>query len=343
MPKNYLRATCVACTIVLPLFFTFAAHAEKGQWTPISDDVISQLEKSGKKIGYPGLTAGIATDPASGDVYMVVCDQGLWKSTDAGKTFNRIDHNTIGGRCETGFALNFDPAGTRLACFMIYGSCASTVDAGQKWTAWKTNHLDFGAVDWDATGKAFLAVRHESGGVLCLSTDGGHTWKNLGKAGPDTKIVKEDREYKMLGMFDANTLLASRGSGILRSIDGGAQWTQVSDAKLTAPIMRVRKGVGYWMSDKGLLVTKDKGATWTVASPVKAVFGPYFGKDDQHMIVVAKEGFSESTDGGATWKVVAPLPPTFNVALVGPNYAWDSVHDIFYASSMGKPAYKFDR
>jgi photosystem II stability/assembly factor-like uncharacterized protein len=337
------QGTILAILFSIALSFAATARGEKGQWTPISDDVISQLEKSGKKVGYPGLTAGVAVDPASGDVYMVVCDQGLWKSTDAGKTFTRIDHNTIGGRCETGFALDFDPAGSRLACFMIYGSCASTPDAAATWTAWKTNHLDFGAVDWEATGKALLAIRHESGGILCVSKDGGQTWKNLGKTGPDTKIVKEDRDYKGLGMFDASTLVASRGAGILRSTDGGTTWAQVSDAKLAAPVMRVHKGVGYWMSEKGLLASKDKGATWAIVNPVKAVFGPYFGKDGQHMIVVGKEGFSESTDGGLTWKVAAPLPPSFTVALVGPNYAWDSIHNIFYASSMGKPTYKFER
>ena len=97
------------------------------------------------------------------------------------------------------------------------------------------------------------------------------------------------------------------------------------------------------MSDKGVLVSKDKGATWALAWPMNAMFGPYFGKEDRHMIVVGKNGVSESTDGGETWKVVAPLPPGFTVNLVGPNYAWDPIHNVLYASSMGKPAYRFER
>src|SRR4051812_22350712 len=86
-----------------------------------------------------------------------------------------------GGRArgETGDALQFEPAGRRLACFMIYGPGASTPDAGQTWVAWKTNHMDFGAVDWEGTGEALLGLRHESGGVLCFSADGGRTWKDL--------------------------------------------------------------------------------------------------------------------------------------------------------------------
>ena len=318
-------------------------EARKGRWVVISESVTSQLEKEGKKIGYPGLTAGIAVDPSNGDVFMVVCDQGIWKSSDGGKSFSRADKGAVGGRCETGFALNFDPAGKRLACFMVYGSCADTADAGATWNAWKTNHLDFGAVDWEKTGKALLSLRHESGGVLCLSTDGGQTWKDLGRRGADKKVVKQDREYKMLGMFDAGALLASRGDGILRSTDGGETWAKVSDAKPVAPVMSVHKGVGYWLTDKGILASKDKGATWSVAWPVKASFGTWFGKDDKRMMVVGQDGFSESTDGGGTWKVVAPLPPGIGVGPVGPNYAWDAAGDVLYASSMGKPAYRFER
>ena len=241
----------VAAMLIAPF-----AQSQTGQWVNISDSVTSGLEKAGKKIGYPGLAAGITVDPASGDVYMVICDQGLWKSTDTGKTFARVDGGKIGGRCETGFALNFDPAGKRLACFMIYGACASTDDAGASWSGWKTNHLDFGAVDWESTGHALLGLRHESGGVLCLSTDNGATWKNLGAVGPDGKVAKEGREYTGLGMIDEHILLASRGDhGILRSVDGGQNWTKVSDAKLAAPLTRVRKGMAYWMTEQGVMVS----------------------------------------------------------------------------------------
>ena len=108
--------------------------------------------------------------------------------------------------------------------------------------------------------------------------------------------------------------------------------------------MQVRKGVGYWLTDRGVLASTDKGATWTVKYPaVRAAFGPWFGKDDKHVMVVVKDGFSESTDAGETWESVAPLPPGFGVGPVGPNYAWDVEHDVLDASSMGKPAYRLER
>jgi len=77
--------------IGLALLLTcFALHAraedEAGKWVVVSESVTSQV-----KPGWPGKTAGIGVDPASGDVYLVVPDQGLWKSSDQGQNFKRVD------------------------------------------------------------------------------------------------------------------------------------------------------------------------------------------------------------------------------------------------------------
>ena len=314
----------------LSLFLMLAgslAAAEKGIWQPISSSVLAQV-----KPGYPGKTAGVAVDPASGDVFMCVPDQGLWKSTDHGETFARADKGEIGGRCETGFALNFDPAGRRLMCFMIYGSSACTDDGGKTWQASKVSHLDFGAVDWNASGKCFLAIVHEKGGQLTLSTDAGASWKDL------------DKGFTHVGILSEKVLLGSRGKGILRSEDGGQNWSSVSDVTPAASVMSVRDKVCYWPSEKGLLTSKDEGKTWSVTgSPQAGVVGPLWGKSAGQWIVVAKDGFHETKDGGDSWNLVAKLPEGFSVGGVGPNYAWDPQADIFYASSMGKDTLRYQR
>jgi hypothetical protein len=313
--------------IVFLLVPSAPADDDKGKWVPISAGVLEKV-----KPGYPGKTAGVAVDPATGDVFMVVPAQGIWKSTDKGETFDRVDGKAIGGRCETGFAMNFDPAGKRLACFMIYGGCASTDDGGKTWTAWKTNHLDFGAVDWAATGKCYLAIRHEKQGTLTMSTDAGKTWTDLG-----TQFVR-------VGMFDDKIMVCGKAKGLIRSDDGGKTWTDVSGVTPPGYVMTVRDGAGYWPTEKGLLVSKDKGKTWAIeGAAVNAVHGPYFGKKAGHMVVVGKDGFHETTDGGKEWKKVAALPEGFKVGGVGPNYAWDCTNDIFYASSMGKDTFRYRR
>ncbi|HSQ58025.1 MAG TPA: hypothetical protein VLM40_20035, partial [Gemmata sp.] len=316
-------------SLCVALLFPIAARADddKGKWVPISANVLAKV-----KPGYPGKTAGVAVDPATGDVFMVVPDQGIWKSTDHGESFTRVDGKAIGGRCETGFALNFDPAGKRLACFMIYGSCATTEDGGKTWTAWKTNHLDFGAVDWSTTGKCYLAIRHEKNGTLTFSMDAGKSWTDLGT------------KFNRVGLFDDKIMVCGKAKGLVRSEDAGKTWTDVSDVTPPGYVMTVRDGIGYWPTEKGLLVSKDRGKTWAIqGAAISAVHGPYFGKSADHMVVVGKDGFFETKDGGNEWKKVAPLPEGFKAGGVGPNYAWDAASDIFYASSMGKDTFRWKR
>src|SRR3954465_3072956 len=95
----------------LALILISALPVHAAEWTNISEPVTSQV-----KPGYAGPTAGVVVDPANGNVFMVVNDQGLWRSKDHGATFARCDNSAIGGRCETGWALQADPAGKRLAC-----------------------------------------------------------------------------------------------------------------------------------------------------------------------------------------------------------------------------------
>jgi photosystem II stability/assembly factor-like uncharacterized protein len=313
--------------LTLALFLVAAAPA--AEWKNISDPVTSQV-----KPGYAGPTAGVVVDRASGAVFMVVNDQGLWRSTDKGATFSRCDGKAIGGRCETGYALQTNPAGKGLACFMIYGDSAMTTDGGETWTKFKSSHFDYGSVDWADTGKRLLALRHEKQGMLATSEDGGATWTDLEKG------------FSGCGVIDKSTFVATKEkeSGIFLSQDAGKNWVLVHTQKPAAPVPVVYEGAIYWATGKGVIVSKDKGETWgEFGAPVDAKFGPMFGKDASHVVVVGKEGFSESKDGGKTWQAAAPLPASFTVNLVGPNYAWDPAGDIFYASSMTKPTLKWER
>ena len=315
----------------------------QAKWTEISTTVLQQLKDESKKLDWPGGTAGVAVDPATGDVFMVVPGQGLWKSSDQGKTFARTDGGAVGGRCETSYAMQVDPAGGRLACFMLDGKCAMSGDGGKTWTSFTGlgRNWDYAAVDWSASAvKTIFGARHENGGDVYLSADAGKTW---------TKLFADPQFEKTggLGIFDESTLVYTmKGKGIQRSTDAGKTWTKVSDLEPWGRVIRVREGVGYWLSRDGLQVSRDKGATWIrQGTSVEATIGPMFDpKDGKHFAAAGSKGIFETTDGGETWKAVGPLPEKFSLPMPGwyATVDWDPARGAFYASQMGKGAFKLE-
>jgi photosystem II stability/assembly factor-like uncharacterized protein len=328
----------VACAAVA------AGAGEQGaKWTDISAPVVKRLKEEDRKIDWPGETAGVAVDPATGDLFMIVPGQGVWKSSDQGTSFARADDGTVGGRCETSYSLQFDPAGRRLACFMLDGKCGMTADGGKTWTpfAGLGRNWDYAAVDWTGDPvKTIFGARHETGGEVYLSGDRGRTWNRL----------FADPEFEKtggLGIFDEKTLVYTmKGRGIQRSTDAGQTWEKVSDLEPWGRVIRIRKGVGYWLNRDGLRVSRDKGATWArQGSAVEASIGPLFDlKDDRHMAAAGAKGIFETADGGETWKPLAPLPEKFGMPQAGwfANVDWDPARGLFYASQMGKATYKLE-
>jgi photosystem II stability/assembly factor-like uncharacterized protein len=350
MPSRFQFLPPAAAFATL-LTFAFATHngfaadpdTSEAKWVSVSDETLRQLAADGKKTDWPGETAGVVVDPTTGDVYMIVAGQGVWKSTDRAKTFKRCDGGKVGGRCETAYSLNFDPAGKRLACFMLDGKCAWTEDGGRTWESFKDvgRNWDFAAVDWSAPKvKSILAGLHESGGKVMFSGDGGKSWKQL----------FEDPEFDRTGgagIFDEKTLVyAQKGKGIQRSTDAGQTWTKISDREPLGRVVAIVKKKAYWLSKDGLLVSTDKGATWNLqGTAVEASIGPMFDpKDEKRMVVAGVKGIFRTTDGGESWTKIAALPPGADIPKPGwySNVAWDPIGDIFYVSKMGKPAYRFE-
>jgi hypothetical protein len=316
---------------VLMLFLAAPLLAHAAEWVNISDAVTSKL-----KPVKGGPAADVVVDRVSGDVFLVPNGQGVWKSVDHGATFVRLDDGNmnVAGFCETSWGLQADPNGPRLFCFMTYGSSAMTIDGGKTWAKSATSDLDFGSVDWADTGKRVLAIRHQSGGVLATSEDGGATW------------IDEGKGFARCGVFDHSTFVVTRVNdrGIFRSADAGATWARVSTDTPAAAVPVIFKGAGYWPAGKGILASKDKGLTWTwLGAPVDANYGPYFGESELHFVVVGRSGFQETKDGGKSFLLAAPLPPDFGAGGIGAQFAWDPNADIFYASLTTKPTYKLQR
>ena len=286
-------AFVIACVLV--------ARASAADWEALTTDLIKS-----EKPGYGGL-CGVVVDHANGDVFINVSDKGLYKSSDQGKTWKKFGP-VVKGRTEWPGCLTFDPTGKskRALMALVYGApIGLSRDGGESWPQMdgKSSHVDWAAIDWsDSAAKFVLTLKHESGGLLIASHDGGKTFTDVGKG------------FGPAWIFDGQTAVVAEMKSkdkpkprIMRTTDGAKTWEPVGEMNATA-LPKWRDGTLYWLADGSLMASRDQGKAWTKVGDVKdAQYGPVFGKDDKHMLVLTKAGVVESTDGGATWsKPIAP-------------------------------------
>ncbi len=130
---------------------------------------------------------------------------------------------------------------------------------------------------------------------------------------------------------------------LLRTMDGGKSF-QPCGTYTAHALPRWHDGKLYWLVEGALLSTTDKGETWTKVSDFKdGRFGPVFGKDSKHLLVLTGVGILESTDGGASWSKPIPLPKELKGVAPLTWLEYDPKNEIVYSMKMGSELYKLSR
>lgn len=344
LPTRALRRGVIRFIGGVAVLFAASIQAADS-WTDISTPLLERLTNSGVKPAWPGGCSGAVVNRLNGELTIKVVGCGLWRSADQGKTWQRLDQNTVSGRDETGWATSVDQnAPERMASFSLDGSAGWTAD-GRTWKRLTTlgRNWDFGSVDWRAAvPKTIIAAKHETSppGEVYVSTDGGETWTKL-----SIYVSGKSDRLSMVGALDETTLIYSKGEGIFRSVDTGVAWTQVSTANPQTRIPVLFHGAHYLGTATGLLVSNDKGASWQPqGSPVNIWQGPFFGRNEKEMVVVGKDGAFLTRNAGELWTKAADLKPKQGGFVFSPNwfggYAWDPVNGLLYATAMGNPVYR---
>jgi hypothetical protein len=323
--------------VVLGCLVLVSPAARAAEWQATTEELLRA-----EKPGYGGL-CGVVVDHHTGDVIVNVSDRGFFRSTDRGQTWKRLGA-ALKGRTERPGCLQLDPTGRTktIASALVYGAPVVVSAAGDG--AWaemdkKSSHVDWFALDWtDPDHKLVLALKHESGGLLLASRDGGKTFDEVGKG------------FGPAWVFDARTAVAAEAKskdrpkpGLLRTTDGARTFQRCGAWSATA-LPKWHRGALYWLVDGALIVSRDKGATWEKQGDLKdGRCGPIFGKDARHLLVLTGSAIVESTDGGATRPIKTALPKDLKGVSALSWLEFDPSHDVVYVMKMGSQLYKLER
>ncbi len=308
-------------------------------WTPIADEI--KVASIGAMVVSPSNPDVIYV--GTGDVSMVGAavnmGNGVWKSMDAGRTWQHVgleDTEHIG-------TMWIDPTNPDVVVVAALGKTFSkddqrgvfkTVDGGETWKKVLAGTDEIGAIDvvFDATNTnvGYAALWHHycppgntadlingsSGGAIFKTTDNGGTWTKLASPGlPEGELSRIGLATAEGGKRVYAVIAGGRGegaSGFYRSDDAGATWSKsTTDVRVT--------GSGYF--SRVFVDPKDANTVYVAQTSLyRSVDGGKTfisfkgapGGDDNHalwidpmdstrMIMASDQGATISQDKGATW------------------------------------------
>jgi photosystem II stability/assembly factor-like uncharacterized protein len=279
----------------------------------ITGDGVFRSDDAGKTWHAAGLAdthtiSGLVVDPQNpdivyassmGHVFKANDERGVFKSTDGGKTWNKVLF--VNG--DTGaIDLVMDPKNSQV----LYAAM---------WQAYRT--------PW----------KLEDGGpgsALYKSTDGGAHWNKLsGNPGyPQGTLGRIGVSVAASNPQIVYSIVQAKDGGIFRSDDGGAHWSQVSDN------WSLRQRAFYYMSiyadptNPDVVYVPEVDALWVSRDGAKHFSKLHTPHGDNHIVWINPNdpklllegndgGATVSTDGGKTWSTEhnQPTGQFYHVAL----------------------------
>ncbi|MFA6165150.1 MAG: hypothetical protein WC700_00905 [Gemmatimonadaceae bacterium] len=264
---------------------------------------------------------------------------GVYKSTDAGRTWANIglkDVGNIGG-------IRVHPSNPDIAFVAAIGNpfkptnergLYRTADGGKTWHRVLFVSDSTGAVDvefqpgnpntlyasmWRAERKPWTIISGAREGGVYKSTDGGSTWKKLTNGLPNQLVGKSNVAVTAADPNVVWVLMEAKpGNGLYRSTDAGESFTLASEYAqlITRPFYYTnitahpKDANTVWVGAESFSKTTDGGKTWqSVPTPHGDNHDLWINPTNPQLMVQANDGGATVTlNGGRTWSTIYNQP-----------------------------------
>ncbi|MEO7962655.1 MAG: hypothetical protein ABIT38_01965 [Gemmatimonadaceae bacterium] len=275
---------------------------------------------------------------------------GVYKSTDAGKSWTHIGLENVGNIG----GVEIHPTNPDIVLVAAIGNpfkptvdrgIYRTRDGGKSWERVLFVSDSTGAVDvefqpgnpnvvyasmWRAERKPWTIISGAREGGIYKSIDGGTTWKKLTNGLPNELIGKSNIAVTPAAPNVVYAVIEAKpGSGLYRSDDAGESWSLASTygPMLTRPFYYTNLAVHpkdpntVWVMSEGFYKTTDGGKTWRSQNI------PHGDNHDLWINPITPDIMIQSNDGGATvtlnagrtWSTLYNQPTAEIYQIIGDN------------------------
>lgn len=214
--------------------------------------------------------------------------------------------------------------GGRDSAYRLQSSLLRTGDGGDTWQElFAGRETVLRALSFPSVRKGFAAGDK---GVLLVTEDGGMTWNALPTQPVDFHSLQflDEATGFAGGHHTGGVREGPGGNGygiVLATTDGGRTWRAVDGSSPASPVIGLQffsPRVGYVLEEgRGLRLTIDGGATWTLVNSGTSLTSMCFTTVDSGFIV--GDSVWRTEDGGRTWTGRIPFQSVGRSAFVMPD------------------------
>ena len=227
-------------------FLLFRSTDQGLTWTHVRPDPAAILP-----------VVAVAVDPADpSNVFALISDGALWRSHDAGQTWEAGGNAGLQAR-----DLEVDPQNPSTLYAAGHGGIAKSTDGGTTWTPLPVENAVYHDVDVAPSSPSTLYAGTDFTPFLLRSQDGGATWTRLRSVFPDVTPAS-----LAVDPLVATTVYTTDEGYVLKSTDAGETWSPFvndrTDNSSIYPVETTASGrvyAGYW--NDGVLLLKEGSPT----------------------------------------------------------------------------------